>query len=67
MKVYCCQLDIVWENKAGNFKRVLALLSKRRLVPGSLVILPEMFATGFSMNAGEIAEHSGGLDRKSVV
>jgi len=61
MKVYCCQLDIVWENKAENFKRVLALLNGRRLTPGSLLILPEMFATGFSMNAQGIKEHTGGL------
>jgi omega-amidase len=60
MKIYCCQFDIVWENKGENFKRVRALLSKRRLSPGSLVVLPEMFATGFTMNADAIAEHSNG-------
>jgi omega-amidase len=60
MKVYCCQPDIVWENKNENFKRVRALLGRRRLTPGSLVILPEMFATGFSMNADAIAERTGG-------
>ncbi len=61
MRIYGCQLDISWENKGENFKRVLALLRKRRLSPGSLVVLPEMFATGFSMNAGAIAEGADGL------
>jgi len=56
MKIYCCQLDIAWENKGENFKRVRTLLDQRRLAPGSLVVLPEMFATGFTMNAAAIAE-----------
>lgn len=56
MKVYCCQLDIVWENKPENFRKIRALLEKTRPERGSLVVLPEMFATGFSMNVAEIAE-----------
>jgi predicted amidohydrolase len=60
MKIYCCQLDIAWENKVENFKRIRALLNKRRLSPGSLLLLPEMFATGFSMNARAIAEQENG-------
>jgi omega-amidase len=61
MMVYGCQLDIVWENKPENFRRVELLLRKRRISPGSLVVLPEMFATGFSMNASCIAEPKNGL------
>ncbi len=60
MKIHCCQPDIVWENKEANFKRVRALLGKRKLSPGSLVILPEMFATGFTMNADAFAEDKNG-------
>ena len=60
MKIYGCQFDIAWENKTENFERVRKLLANRRLSPGSLVILPEMFATGFSMNAKAIAEQSNG-------
>ena len=56
MKVYCCQLDIVWENKPENFRKVRALLKEAQPERGSLVVLPEMFATGFSMNVSEIAE-----------
>jgi omega-amidase len=61
MMVYGCQLDIVWENKLENFRRVDQLLSKRRISPGSLVVLPEMFATGFSMHASDISESKNGL------
>ena len=56
MKVYCCQLDIAWENKPANFTRIRALLEQNRPEPGSLIVLPEMFSTGFSMNVAAIAE-----------
>lgn len=56
MKVYCCQLDIAWENKAKNFKKVRAQLAAERPESGSLVVLPEMFSTGFSMNVEGICE-----------
>ena len=56
MKVFCCQLDIAWENKAANFARVHALIMAAKVPAGSLVVLPEMFATGFSMEVSAIAE-----------
>jgi omega-amidase len=61
MTVHACQLDIIWENKLENFKRVGSLLRKHKILPKSLIILPEMFATGFSMNAQNIAEPNNGL------
>ena len=48
--VSAVQLDIAWEDKAANFSRVRALLAGAPPAPGSLIVLPEMFATGFSMN-----------------
>jgi len=59
MNLYCVQHHIVWENKRANFARVDALLTMTAPEAGSLVLLPEMFATGFSMNAGAIAEERG--------
>ena len=59
MKIYCCQLDIQWENKAANRAKVLTLLDEIQPEEGSLVLLPEMFATGFSMNVSGIAESAG--------
>ena len=44
------QLDIAWEDKATNFRKVCDLLAATPPQPGSLVVLPEMFACGFSMN-----------------
>ncbi|MDB6155387.1 MAG: Nitrilase/cyanide hydratase and apolipoprotein N-acyltransferase [Chthoniobacteraceae bacterium] len=50
MHVVALQLDIVWEEKAANFSQVRALLEKQPPRPGSLIVLPEMFSTGFSLN-----------------
>ena len=50
MNVAALQFDVVWENKAANFAKVRALLAAARLAPGTLVALPEMFATGFTLN-----------------
>jgi predicted amidohydrolase len=58
MNVICCQFDIVWENKAANHAKVRALLDRAMPQPGSLVVLPEMFATGFSMNVETVSDHS---------
>ncbi|MCI0745055.1 MAG: carbon-nitrogen family hydrolase [Verrucomicrobia subdivision 3 bacterium] len=56
MKIYCCQSDVTWENKDANFARVERLLAGDEPEPGSLVLLPEMFSTGFSMNVSGIRE-----------
>lgn len=50
MNLAAVQFDIVWEDKPANFSRVRSLLAEARPAPGSLIVLPEMFATGFSMN-----------------
>ena len=56
MKIYCVQHDIAWENRRANFAKVEALLAAARPQAGSLVLLPEMFASGFSLNIPAIRE-----------
>ena len=56
MKVDLCQLDIAWEDKESNHRRVRELVDSAGIQPGSLLVLPEMFATGFSMNVAAIEE-----------
>ncbi len=58
MNVLGLQLDIVWENKAANHDKVRRLLAAARPESGTLVVLPEMFATGFTMNLA-LAEDTG--------
>jgi len=60
MQVAALQFDIVWEDKAANFCKVEELLEAAHLEADTLLVLPEMFATGFSMDTGKIAENYGG-------
>jgi len=56
VNIFCLQCDIDWERKASNHERVRRLLDQNAPGSGSLVVLPEMFATGFSMNAEAISD-----------
>lgn len=58
MKIFCVQCDIVWENQPANYARVRELLAAEIFPAGSLVLLPEMFSTGFSMKVASVAEDS---------
>lgn len=60
MNVLALQLDIAWENKAANFEKVRLRLAEAAPEKNSLVVLPEMFATGFTMNTTGMAEPYGG-------
>jgi omega-amidase len=57
LKVAIVQTQQFWENKAKNlvyFEK--NYLSKMKAEEADLILLPEMFNTGFSMNAKELAE-----------
>ncbi len=56
MDIVGVQLDAVWEDKAANHAKLAALLAADPPERGTLVVLPEMWATGFSMNVAEITE-----------
>jgi len=60
MHVLALQPDIAWEDKPANFKKVRQMLAGAAPPKDSLVVLPEMFATGFSMDTAKIAEPYGG-------
>lgn len=49
MQVILGQIDIQWEDVAANVAKVASGLEQVRPGAGSLVVLPEMFASGFSM------------------
>ncbi|HEY0434561.1 MAG TPA: amidohydrolase [Chitinophagaceae bacterium] len=53
------QADLVWENKEANLQH---LEEKIRGLAGKtqIVVLPEMFSTGFSMSAAKLAENMEG-------
>lgn len=59
LRVSLLQADLVWENKAANLKQFaekIAPLAHKT----DLIILPEMFTTGFSMQAAPLAEPMAG-------
>ena len=52
------QMDIAWENPPENFKRAREWASKamdHEGGPPELLVLPELFATGFSMDSEKVA------------
>jgi omega-amidase len=55
MKLTLIQPDIIWENKFRNLQRIGEMISS---TPDGtdIIILPEMFNTGFSMNPAQLAE-----------
>ena len=59
MQLVGIQPNTVWEDKAASHARVEALLRSVRVEPGALVVLPEMFATGFSVELPAVVEAAG--------
>jgi len=59
MRAHLVQLNIAWEDRPTNFRRVLALLESAAMMAGDFVVLPELFDTGFSMNTKRTADHDG--------
>ena len=63
LRVTIFQVDQVWEDKAANYSLYKALFEK--MTDADLVLLPELFNTGFSMNTKDNAEEwtsSEGID-----
>lgn len=60
MKVGAIQHDIVWEDPSANFARLAPMIEAAAADGARLVVLSEMFATGFSMHTDRIAEPSDG-------
>jgi predicted amidohydrolase len=58
VKVAGVQLDIAWEDPETNFRRVDEHAAVAAAGGARLLVLPEMFATGFSMNAATVSRHA---------
>lgn len=53
LKIVGLNLDIQWENKEKNFQIIESELAN---IEGDLILLPEMFSTGFHMDPDKIAD-----------
>jgi predicted amidohydrolase len=60
MKIAAVQSDIEWETPKANFVRFAPMIETSVADGARLVLLPEMFATGFSMGTDKVAELEGG-------
>jgi len=56
MNVVAVQLDIAWHDKRANHEKVRGLLERAKIPKNSLIVLPEMFATGFSMEVQQVTD-----------
>ncbi|MBM3186477.1 MAG: nitrilase family protein, partial [Bacteroidetes bacterium] len=54
LKVTLVQIDQVWEDKKANYFQYESYF--QQIEQSDLVLLPEMFHTGFSMNVSALAE-----------
>lgn len=52
------QMALAWEEPQTNFERASGLIQRAVGEGASVVVLPEMFATGFSMKAESMARHA---------
>jgi len=59
MRAHLLQLDLVWENPEANHRLVEKALEAATPEPGDLVVLPELFDTGFSLNTNKNADSTG--------
>lgn len=55
LRITMFQMDIVWNDKNNNLCHIREQLQKLRGMT-EIVILPEMFSTGFTMHSAELAE-----------
>jgi predicted amidohydrolase len=60
VKVAAVQHDIVWEDRDANFARLAPMIEAAAAQGARLVVLSEMFSTGFSMNTDLVAEPADG-------
>ena len=56
MDAVAVQFDSIWQDKAANCAKARRLLSNTTIRKGSLVIFPELFSTGFSLDLPTVAE-----------
>lgn len=64
MKVGLIQHDIVWEDAPATREHVRPMIAKAAAEGARVIVLSEMFATGFSMHPERIAEDEGGASEQ---
>jgi predicted amidohydrolase len=56
VRIAAAQMDLIWHERSANHAKARALAEEARRQDAELLVLPEMFATGFSMDTSVTAE-----------
>ena len=56
MKVAAVQMDIVWHDRSANHDKARRMAAQAKEAGADLLVLPEMFSTGFSMDTSITVE-----------
>ena len=67
MRVAALQHDIVWEDRDANFARLAPRIADAAGDGARLVVLTEMYSTGFSMDTARVAEPFDGPSARFLV
>jgi len=67
MKIAAIQHDIVWEDGAATRSRLTPLIGQAAAAGARLIVLTEMYATGFSMHPDRVAEPAGGPNERFLI
>jgi len=67
MKIAAIQHDIVWEDGPATRSRLSPLIGQAAAGGARLIVLTEMYATGFSMHPDRIAEPPGGPNEQFLI
>jgi predicted amidohydrolase len=67
MRVAAIQHDIVWEDAEATRAHVRPMIAKAAADGARLIVVSEMFATGFSMNPERVAEDEGGPNEQFLL
>lgn len=60
MKIAVIQFDIAWADRQANFNALRPLINEAAHNGARLIVLPEMFSTGFVVDGDDIGEPIGG-------
>lgn len=67
MKIALVQHDIAWANQEANFSTLAPLIREAATNGAQLVVLTEMFSTGFVVDQQDIGEPEGGASSQFLV
>lgn len=59
MRAHLFQLDLAWDDREANFRLVEQAAESADISEGDLIVLPELFDSGFSLNVARTADKEG--------